>query len=306
MSDQTTNQADQVTDQKADQKTEQTTNPTTEQWDGVAAVLFDLDGVLTPTAEVHRRAWGAMFDEFLARPDVVEYAAPGAVVDSSPWTDDDYYTYVDGKARLAGVRDFLASRGVALPEGDEGEQPGLLTVHGLGLSKNEAFNDVLVREGVDAYPGSVALLDHLRRRGVPLAVVSSSRNAPAVLEAAGLADRFVAVVTGDTAEELGLAGKPAPDMFVHAAEEVGVPAADCVVVEDAVSGVRAAAAGGFRAVVGVDRGVGRETLVEAGADLVVADLAELVPADDPRSDDDDHDGNHDGNHDGDQDGDEEQ
>ena len=256
---------------------DQTSSTTDFRWDGVGAVLLDLDGVLTPTAEVHQRAWGQMFDEFLARPDVVEHATPGEVVDTSAWTQDDYYAHVDGKRRFDGVRDFLAARGITLPEGEEGEQPGLLTVHGLGLRKNEAFNDVLVRDGVDPFPGSVALLDHLRERGVPLAVVSSSQNAPAVLRAAGLADRFATVVSGGTAEDLGLAGKPAPDMFLHAAEELGVPAAECVVVEDAVSGVRAAAAGGFRSVVGVDRGVGEQTLRDAGADVVVEDLAELVP-----------------------------
>ena len=137
---------------------------------------------------------------------------------------------------------------------------------------------MLERDGVEAFPGSVRLLDHLRRLDLPLAVVSSSRNAPAVIEAAGLADRFRAVVSGAVAADRGLPGKPAPDTFVHAAELVGAPVPRTVVLEDAVSGVAAGAAGGFGLVVGVDRGAGRETLTRAGASLVVSDLAELVPA----------------------------
>ncbi|MFC6153946.1 HAD family hydrolase [Nocardioides yefusunii] len=243
----------------------------------VGAFLFDLDGVLTPTAQVHMRAWGEMFDEFLTRDDV---GLGGALdVDARPWSDADYHAHVDGKARFDGVRDFLATRGIALPEGSPDDGPGDVTVRGLGARKNDAFNAVLARDGVQAYPGSVLLLDALRDAGTPVAVVSSSRNAPVVLAAAGLADRFEVVVTGATAEERGLPGKPAPDMFLHAAALLGVPSADCVVVEDAVSGVKAGAAGGFRAVVGVDRGAGPDVLFAAGADLVVSDLAELLPAD---------------------------
>lgn len=241
------------------------------------AFLFDLDGVLTPTAVVHMRAWGEMFDELLGREDVVQHAAAGHEVDTAPWTDADYFAHVDGKPRFDGVRDFLAARGIELPEGQEGDGPDDLTVRGLGNRKNQAFNDVLARDGVHPYPGSMALLDLLAGIGIPLAVVSSSRNAPAVLEAAGIADRFATVVSGATAEELGLPGKPAPDMFTHAAAVLGVPDEECVVLEDAVSGVRAGAAGGFLRVVGVDRGAGADALVAAGADVVVTDLAELVP-----------------------------
>jgi beta-phosphoglucomutase family hydrolase len=240
-------------------------------WSSTGAALFDLDGVITPTAEVHMRAWGEMFDEFLARPEAAENAVPGAIADTEPWSDADYFDHVDGKPRFDGVRDFLAARLIALPEGQDDDAPTVLTVRGLGNRKNQAFNDVLTRDGVHPYPGSVALLDHLRDAGLPLAVVSSSRNAPAVLKAAGLDDRFV------TAAELGLPGKPAPDMFTHAAQTLGVPSAQCVVIEDALSGVRAGAAGGFHTVVGVDRGVGVEVLRRAGADLVVADLLELIP-----------------------------
>lgn len=227
-------------------------------WADYAAVLFDLDGVVTPTAEVHMRAWSEMFNAYLAA------EQPG----QAAYTDADYFAHVDGKPRYDGVRDFLVSRGIPAPED--------LVVE-LGDRKNEAFNEVLDRDGVTAYPGSVALLDHLRALGTPLAVVSSSANAPAVLDAAGLADRFETVVSGAVATERGLPGKPAPDTFAFAAEVLGATAATSVVLEDAVSGVRAGRAGDFALVVGVDRGAGVGVLTDAGADLVVADLLELVP-----------------------------
>ncbi|CAI9418667.1 putative protein [Nocardioides sp. T2.26MG-1] len=232
-------------------------------------MLFDLDGVVTPTAEAHMRAWSDMFNAFLS-----SYTGDG---DSSPYTEVDYFAQVDGKPRYDGVRDFLSSRGIVLPEGTPADPASADTVCGLGNRKNDAFNIVLERDGVTAYPGSVLLLDHLERLGIPLAVVSSSANAPAVLEAAGLADRFRTVVSGTVAHELGLPGKPEPDTFLHAAQVLGAPADRAVVLEDAVSGVRAGAAGGFGLVIGVDRGAGHATLAEAGADVVVSDLAELVP-----------------------------
>ncbi len=239
-------------------------------WSDHAAVLFDLDGVVTPTAEVHMRAWAEMFNAFLTEGD-----AGGG--DRAAYTDEDYFAHVDGKPRFDGVRDFLASRGIELPEGDPGDAADQLTVCGLGNRKNDAFNEVLERDGVEAYPGSVQLLDHLRSLGLPLAVVSSSANAPSVLETAGLSDRFATVMDGAVARAEGLPGKPAPDTFVRAAEILGTDAAHSVVLEDAVSGVRAGAAGDFALVIGVDRGAGVATLTDAGAHLVVADLAELVP-----------------------------
>jgi beta-phosphoglucomutase family hydrolase len=226
-------------------------------WTEYDAILFDLDGVITPTAVVHMRAWSEMFNAFLAD-------SPG----QAPYTDADYFAHVDGKPRYDGVRDFLVSRGIEAPQD--------LVVE-LGDRKNDAFNEVLERDGVTPYPGSVLLLDHLEGLGLPLGVVSSSANAPAVLEAAGLLDRFETVVSGTVAHELGLPGKPAPDTFLHAAEVLHAPAARSVVLEDAVSGVRAGRAGDFGLVVGVDRGAGAATLTDAGADLVVPDLAELVP-----------------------------
>jgi beta-phosphoglucomutase family hydrolase len=232
-------------------------------WQEHDAVLFDLDGVITPTAEVHMRAWSDMFNEFLG-----SWDGEG---DTAAYTDVDYFAHVDGKPRYDGVRDFLTSRGIPAPQD---------LVRELGDRKNDAFNVVLARDGVQPYPGSVRLLDHLGRLGTPLGVVSSSANAPAVLEAAGLLARFRTVMSGAVATELGLPGKPAPDTFVHAAAELGATPQRSVVLEDAVSGVRAGRAGDFGRVVGVDRGAGEQALREAGADVVVADLADLVPAGD--------------------------
>jgi beta-phosphoglucomutase family hydrolase len=231
----------------------------------VRAVLFDLDGVLTPTADVHMRAWERLFTPVLA-----------AHGDKVPYTDADYFAHVDGKPRYDGVRDLLASRGVTVPEGTADDPPDAETVGGLGNRKNVIFSEILRNEGVQAYPGSLTMLDRLEERGTAMAVVSSSRNAPTVLAAAGLADRFDVVVDGAVAGELGLPGKPAPDTFLHAAEQLGVPIDTCVVIEDAVSGVRAGRAGGFALVIGVDRGAGEGLLREAGADLVVRDLDELT------------------------------
>lgn len=233
--------------------------------EGIDAVLLDLDGVITPTAEVHMRAWNRMFTEYFAKHGI-----------TPPYTDEDYFAYVDGKPRYDGVRSALASRGVVLPEGDPSDAPGAETVCGLGNTKNDAFNKVLEEDGVDPFPGSVTFLDWLHERGVGVAVVSSSRNARPVLEAAGLLSRFDVIVDGVVATERSLAGKPAPDTFLAAAEELGVPASRAAVVEDAISGVEAGRAGDFGLVIGVDRGAGEELLRAAGADVVVHELDELV------------------------------
>lgn len=235
-------------------------------WNLYDAVLFDLDGVVTPTAEVHMHAWAAMFDAFLK----------ARSADAPPYTDQDYFDYVDGKPRYDGVRSFLASRGITLPEGTPDDPPTAETVAGLGNRKNEAFNEILSKDGVQPYPGSVRLIEELHAGGKRLAVVSSSRNAPAVLEAAGLTRYFDFVMHGGLAAELGLAGKPAPDTFAHAAEVLGAADDRAVVLEDATSGVAAGRAGDFGLVIGVDRGAGAEALRAAGADVVVQDLAELV------------------------------
>lgn len=234
-------------------------------WGDYGAVLFDLDGVITPTAEVHMHAWSAMFNEFL---DAHGYAPP--------YTDRDYFDHVDGKPRYDGVRSFLASRGIELPEGTPEDGPDTETVCGLGNRKNDAFGEVLRSEGVTPYPGSLALVRELVDRGMPLAIVSSSRNAPDVLVAAGITDYFPVVIDGKVAGERGLPGKPAPDTYWAAAEDLGVAHGRAVVVEDAISGVAAGAAGDFALVLGVDRGTGADELTAAGADLVVSDLGELL------------------------------
>jgi beta-phosphoglucomutase family hydrolase len=240
------------------------------EWVDVDAVLFDLDGVLTPTAEVHMRAWKELFTSVLAGlPD-------DSGADRSPYTDQDYFRHIDGRPRYEGVEAFLRSRGIDLPHGTPDDPPEAQTVCGLGNRKNALFNELLDAEGIEAYPGSVRVLDDLARCGTGVAVVTSSRNGPHVLHTSGLADRFEVVVDGGVAAEKGLRGKPEPDTYAYAAQRLGVPVERCAVVEDAESGVRAGAAGGFGLVVGVDRGVGADVLREAGADVVVTDLAELL------------------------------
>lgn len=235
-------------------------------WTRIKAVLFDLDGVITPTADVHMLAWREMFTGFLT-----------SRGESRPYTDADYFDHIDGKPRYDGVRDFLASRGISLPEGDPDDDPAAETVCGLGNRKNATFNEIIARDGVRAYPGSLALLADLERQGVPAAVVSSSKNAVAVLRAAGLGERFGVIVDGRLAHNEGLSGKPAPDTYLRAAELLGVPRESCMVVEDAVSGIQAGRAGGFAMVLGVDRGAGVDALTGAGADLVVSDLEDVRP-----------------------------
>ena len=234
-------------------------------WRDYDAALFDLDGVLTPTAEVHMRAWRRLFSDFLIKRGI-----------GQPYLESDYFNYIDGKPRYDGVRAFLASRGVELAEGDPSDSAEAQTVCGLGNRKNEFFGAVLREEGVRPYAGSVRLLDHLAERGTKVAVVTSSKNATVVLEAADLRPSFGVIVDGNVAAEKGLRGKPSPDTFVAAADQLGVPVERAVVFEDAVSGVEAGHAGGFGLVVGVDRGAGAQRLTDSGADVVVADLAELA------------------------------
>lgn len=234
-------------------------------WNDYGAALFDLDGVLTPTAEVHMHAWDQMFNDYLRSHSV-----------DKPYTERDYFDYVDGKPRYDGVRSFLASRSITLAEGDPADTPDSDTICGLGNRKNAVFAAILESDGVKPYPASVALLDFLATQGTAVAVVSSSRNAPAVLSAAGLADRFEHVVDGQVAAAAGLPGKPAPDTYLYASALVHVDPARAVVFEDAMSGVQAGKAGNFGLVVGVDRGAGAAELTAGGADLVVRELDELI------------------------------
>lgn len=254
--------------------------------DGVDAVLFDLDGVITPTAEKHMQAWNRMFTAYFAERGI------------DPYSDDDYFRYIDGKPRVEGITSMLAARGITLELGGPGDDSrddeggdsdrddrddddnaataDADTVTGLGERKNRIFRELL-DEGIEAYAGSVAYLDALDAAGIASCVVSSSKNAVPVLEAAGLRDRFDVIVDGLVAAAEGIPGKPRPDTYLRGAELLGVPASRCVVIEDAVSGVQAGAAGGFARVVGVDRGAGRQTLLDEGADVVVDDLSDLIP-----------------------------
>jgi len=235
------------------------------------AVLFDMDGVITDTASLHATCWKTAFDEFLQ-----QWATRNTVPFRPFDITVDYKLYVDGKPRYDGVRDFLKSRGIDLPEGTPNDPPTAETVCGLGNRKNELVNEVLASSGVDAYPGSVAFIKYLRRVGIKTAVVTSSQNCEAVLRAAKIDDLFDAQVDGRVLIEHGLAGKPSPDSFLKAAEMLGVIPQRAVVIEDAIAGVEAGAAGGFGLVIGVDRKGNAEELKASGADIVVNDLGQLI------------------------------
>lgn len=237
------------------------------------ACLFDLDGVLTPTAKLHAATWKEMFDGYLR----ARAAAKG--VPFMPFNAvDDYDRYVDGKPRSDGVRSFLAARGIELPEGDPNDPPEAETVRGLGDRKNEIVTRSLSEEHVAPYEGSVRYVRAVRAGGLATAVVSSSRNCRLVLASAGITDLFETVVDGVVAQDMKLAGKPAPDTYLAAARTLGVTAAQAVVFEDALSGVESGRAGGFGFVVGVDRVGQRKELLRDGANVVVDDLAELLEA----------------------------
>jgi beta-phosphoglucomutase family hydrolase len=238
---------------------------------GIRACLFDLDGVLTQTARVHAQAWKEMFDAFLRRR---SERTGEPFVPFDPVAD--YSAYVDGKPRYDGVRSFLASRNIELPEGDPSDPPTAETVCGLGNRKNELVLALLRRDGVQVYEGSVRYLRAVRDAGLHRAVVSASANTREVLKAAGIEDLFEVRIDGIVAAERHLRGKPAPDPFLAAAEELKVPAAEAAVFEDALAGVEAGRAGDFGYVVGVDRVGQRQALLEHGADIVVDDLAELL------------------------------
>jgi beta-phosphoglucomutase family hydrolase len=234
------------------------------------AVLFDLDGVVTQTAKLHRAAWETMFNAFLKRrAERLEEAYrpfdPAA----------DYLAYIDGKPRYDGVASFLASRGIALPYGSRTDPPERETVCGLGNAKDALYLSLLKRKGVEVYPSTLELIRELKARGFRTAVVSASRNCAEVLEAAHIAGLFDVRIDGITLEKRRLRGKPAPDTFLEAAHALGVPPARAIVVEDAIAGVEAGRAGGFGGVIGVDRGGQPHALKQAGAHVVVADLGEI-------------------------------
>jgi alpha,alpha-trehalase len=253
----------------------------------IDAVVFDMDGVVTQTAAVHAAAWTALFDAYLAETARREGGAQGAPLAGgtddaprtgeayAPFTQTDYLRYVDGKPRYDGVRDFLASRGVTLPWGDPSDGPDADTVCGLGNRKDAYFHRLIAEQGVQPYPSTVALIGELKGVHVRVAIISASKNTTRILETAGVRGLFEAQVDGEVAAELGLPGKPDPAVFVEAARRVGAEPARAAVVEDAIAGVEAGHRGGFALVIGVDRGGNREALTAAGADAVVADLAEV-------------------------------
>jgi beta-phosphoglucomutase family hydrolase len=232
----------------------------------IRACLFDLDGVLTRTATVHMAAWKRTFDEFLHAHDPAQ----------PEFTQDDYNRYVDGKHRADGVRGFLSSRGIRLPEGGPGDPPGAATVHAISETKNAMVLRELDEHGVEVYPGSVRYLRAVKEAGLATAVVTASANGGKVIAAGGFADLIDVRVDGLVAARDRLRGKPEPDTFLAGARALGVEPAAAVVYEDALAGVAAGRAGDFGFVVGVDRVGQAEALRQAGADVVVADLEELL------------------------------
>ncbi len=235
------------------------------------AVLFDLDGVITNTANLHATCWKQMFDEYLQKR-AMQRGEAFLPFDLST----DYRLYVDGKPRFDGVRDFLSSRGIQLLEGNLDDPASVETVHGLGNRKNNLVNRAIAQVGVETYAGSVQFIHQLRRDGFKTAVVTSSQNCDTVLRAAKLGDFFEVRVDGNTIQAQRLAGKPAPDTFLMAAKLLGVEPIRAVVIEDAISGVEAGSNGKFGLVIGVARKGNAEELKHHGAQLVVDDLGELV------------------------------
>ncbi|MEJ4112967.1 HAD family hydrolase [Corynebacterium kroppenstedtii] len=256
--------------------TPSTDKPTLHDLLSFKVILFDLDGVLTPTANLHQQAWATMFQAFLAERGERAY------------TDQDYFTYLDGRRRDEAIQALLDSRGITVPfdradAGEDGDDdPADNTITGLGMRKNRDFLDLLTR-GITPYPGSRRLVDAINDHNTSclsdpthMGVVSSSKNAPVVLESAGLTHYFPHIVDGTTAEEKNLKGKPAPDTYIYGAELFGLSPADAVIVEDATSGVAAGKNGEFGYVLGVNRGAGEDALRASGAHAVVNDLAELM------------------------------
>ena len=237
------------------------------------AVLFDMDGVITATANVHAKCWKLMFDEYLRKrsADKEERFQPFDI-------ESDYLRYVDGKPRFDGVRDFLKSRRIDIPEGTSEDPSSVETIRGLGNRKNELINQVIEQDGVEVYEGTLSFAQQVRDGGMKLAVVTSSQNCDAVLQAAHIQNLFDAKVDGNILMEKNLAGKPAPDSFLEAAKRLGVAPQRSVVIEDALSGVRAGVAGGFGLVIGVARSGNAQELKQCGAHLVVQDLSELLTA----------------------------
>ncbi len=238
------------------------------------ALIFDFDGVVTDTASVHAAAWKRMFDGFLSR-----HSARKGIPFRPFEIETDYRSYVDGKPRLDGLRSFLESRRIILPDGDPEDTPGAETIHGLGKRKNADFLTQIQEKGVKVYESTVDLIHSAKKHGLKTAIISSSKSCAMILDSQNLSDLFDARVDGVVSENLGIPGKPAPDIFIEAARQLQVKPERAVVIEDAVSGVKAARAGKFGRIIGIARSGGKETLRDNGAHVVVEDLAEICIVD---------------------------
>ncbi|MHA6249158.1 beta-phosphoglucomutase family hydrolase [Pontibacter sp. CAU 1760] len=230
----------------------------------IQALILDMDGVITQTARLHAAAWKKMFDAYLrqrGQQDAKNYAPLEIATD--------YRQHIDGIPRYDGVRNFLQSRGILLPEGTAADTPDMETVAGLGNRKNEFFQELMQAQGVEVYPDTLAFLKKRKAEGYRLAVISASKNCRSILAAAGVADMFEVRVDGQVAVERNLKGKPAPDVFIEAARQLGVPVGKTAIFEDAISGVQAGRAGGFALVVGIDRTNQEKELIENGAELAL-------------------------------------
>ncbi len=234
----------------------------------VAALIFDLDGVITQTRKTHKKAWRRLFDQYFEQMD-----AGGN--DHASMSDDDYRDFIDGKPRYEGVKSFLLSRGIDLPYGDPDDQPGTRTICALGNMKNDLFNRIVESDGVEVYPDAVSALRKWRAEGYKTAIVSSSENCKMIIERAGISELCDASVDGEVSAELGLNGKPDPDIFTEAADMLKVPVTDVVIFEDAISGVQAGQKGFFGLVVGVNRFDEKEILLREGADMVIDEFSQI-------------------------------
>ncbi len=233
------------------------------------AIVFDLDGVITKTAVTHIKAWKNIFDEFL------KFRAEREQISFKEFTETDYLDYVDGKPRYEGVSSFLESRNINIPEGSMDDSPEEESICGLGNRKNKVFLEILQKEGTEVYPSSKELLLNLKAASVKTGVASSSKNCGKILETVGLLHMFDVMVDGIISEEMGLNGKPEPDIFLMACDLMESNPKETIVVEDAVSGVQAGAKGNFGLTLGVARKNNKEDLLINGADYVVKDLQEI-------------------------------
>lgn len=237
----------------------------------IEGAVIDLDGVITQTMFVHIRAWKEMFDSFLTK-----RAAEDGI--SYPLMDiaKDYPPYIDGVSRNAGVRNFLDSRNIKIPEGEHADKPGIETIWGLGNLKYQKFLDIVEKEGVETYPAAIKKVKEFKDKGLSMAIISSSHTTKFVCQKIGIIDLFDVIIDGRVSYELKLKGKPAPDVYLQAAEMLDILPEDCIVVEDSILGVAGAKKGGFKYIIGVDRQNKADALVKFGADIVVETMDELT------------------------------